>query len=308
MGRIEMPELIGNMHTNQIKNEGRDKPNYIEQNNILIVEITALVDEAFISEVCRNKSAETNVAIVEIENSNENALFHATALIELLKETDMCVICICKDKEEVDENGNRKNVSLELQLRELKDKVDLLIITQDKHDYQDVIHMLLTCDQTSRGVESCTISEILYDRFRNAGFAYYNCIYAEEEWNSRTLMNFAMFDSMFICPIYKAKDVFLQIEAGDEFQISENNELNDEGIILGDLEDHLQENCNLNSWWDIYETMSPFAIKLQFLFWNFDKSVFVFDEKYTWQYPKAENKSLEKRIERLMQNSVLYKL
>lgn len=173
----------------------------------------------------------------------------------------------------------------------------MLVIGRYKHTYQeieDMIHSLFSdvCEDEFG---------LLTHKLKKIGFAYYNSNYREDAWDSHTFIDFTLFDSMFCCPIYVAKYVFYNIVGGSEFGISTKNKLQDEGIILSYLKEHLHPKSIVST--SVYksEKIAPYAIKVQLLFCKFDEQHFVFNENGSWQSPVAEDEQLRNRISRLIQ-------
>ena len=273
------------------------KSEFFKENNILTVKIGSDFTEHSTDEIGHASVLPATLIIIAIDNSNENAIKLATQFIEKVKSDNTCVICICKDLTEDDECGNKIGHPIEIQLEALKSISNTLIIAQDKHTYQEVIDMVLFFYEEVPDMQA----ELLSHKFENGGFAYYNSLYKQNAWNSESFIDFAIFDSLFTCPLYMAKEVFFSLECGNEFVMTKDNNIGDQGIIMSYLEDYLNPKVLLNSGVTQNEDMPPFAINARFLFCQFGDECFVFDENGSLQYPQAADKHLMKRIDRMLQ-------
>lgn len=179
------------------------------KDNILMARIGADVNNDIFNELKNVNMSSIYLSIISIDNSFENTIDYANNFIELLNNHDICNIGICKDWTEEDENGYKTEPPIEIQLKLLKDKVDMLVIGRDKHTYQEIEDMVLSlfCDVCDDELG------LLIHKLKKVGFAYYNSNY-EEAWDSHAFIDFILFDSMFCCPIYVAKDVFCNIVGG----------------------------------------------------------------------------------------------
>ena len=273
------------------------KSNFAEDDGILIVNIGGDINEEFLNSIFERDTSKVHLAIIATDNSFKDALEYTTKAIEELKKSNICIISIFKDLTEDDEDGNKTEPPIELQLWDLKEKVNTLVIAQKGHTYQEVIGMILSFFEEVPDMQA----ELLAHKFEHGGFSYYNSKYRPDAWNSEALMDYAIFDSMFTCPLYMAGEVFCKIEGGSEFKMTENNDLGDQGIMLSYLEDYLAPGVLLNSAINQDKELLPFAINVQLLFSKFGDECFDFDENGSSHYPESPDKRLRKRIDRMLQ-------
>lgn len=290
---VEIPvELCGPMH--HIKRKSK----FEIANDILKVYLEQDAGDSFVQEICNMPSLP--LAIISINNISidneycEKAVSCAVSLASKLKRKGACVICICQDHTEIDEEGNRNEEPIEIQLRELKENSNTLIIAQRSRDNKDIINMLL-----SFFADAPNQTELLVKKFSNAGYAYYNSYYRPDALNSEAHIDYIVFDSLFICPVYLSKEVFCCIEGGGEFILDNGDSMGDEGIMTSYLSDYLQtDNVYCNVWKN--PDLLPCAINTQLLFCGFSEKDFAFNEEGVSQYVDTTDKKLNKRIKRML--------
>lgn len=290
---VEFPEeLCGPMH--HIKRKSK----FEIANDILKVYLEQDAGDSFVQEICNMPSLP--LAIISINNISidneyyENTVSCAVSLASKLKNNGTCVICICQDHTDVDDDGNKTEDPIEIQLRELKGNSNTLIIAQRSRDSKDIINMLLAFF-----ADAPNQTALLIDKFSNGGYAYYNGYYRPDALNSEAHMDYIVFDSLFICPIYLSKEVFCCIEGGGEFVLDAGDSMGDEGIMTSYLSDYLQTDkvyCNV---WKNPDLL-PCAINTQLLFCGFSAKDFAFNEEGVSQYVDSADEKLNKRIKRML--------
>ncbi len=290
---VEIPvELCGPMH--HIKRKSK----FEIANDILKVYLEQDAGDSFVQEICNMPSLP--LAIISINNisiENEyykNTVSCAVSLASALKRKGTCVICICQDHTKIDAEGNKNEDPIEIQLRELKENSNTLIIAQRGDENKDIVSMLL-----SFFADASNQTEMLFEKFSDGGYAYYNDYYRPDALNSEAHIDYIIFDSLFICPIYLSKQVFCCIEGGGEFLLDNGDSMGDEGIMTSYLSDYLQTDTVYCNVWKNPDLL-PCAINTQLLFCGFSEKDFAFNEEGVSQYVDAADKKLNKRIKRML--------
>lgn len=281
------------------------KSTVTQNNDILVIKVGEDADEGFVQEVGAYAKSGINLSLIAIDNTFANTMALSLKIALSMKEKAIGVIGICWDLTEDDENGNKTELPIELQLAELKSNMDAIIILKDNdmHEnkfafgHDEVIEMLLTFYKDNSHKQGEKIAK----NFKDTGFAYYNSKYREDAWNSEALMDYTIFDTMFKCPLYVANQALCLLEGGYEFAFLEGNDLGDEGIMTSYLEDYLSPQANVNVVSSHVDSMPPFSIKVKLLVFDIEDEYFIFNESGSWQYPNATDERLGKRIDRMMQ-------
>lgn len=276
-----------------------------QNNDILIIKVGKDANADFFQHVSACVNPGIKLSLIAIDNTFPNILELSLKIALYMNKKGMGVIGICWDLTEDDENGNSTEPPIEIQLSKLKDNMDAVIILRDNDISQnefsfghgEVVEMLLAFykdDPTNRG-------EKIAKAFKNTGFAYYNLQYREDAWNSEALMDYTIFDTMFKCSLYVAKQAFCLLEGGSEFTFSEGNDLGDEGIMTSYLEDYLSPQAKINVIASRVDSMPAFAVTVRLLVFDIDEKHYVFNDSGSWQYPATDNERLGRRIDRMMQ-------
>ena len=96
------------------------KSNFTEEDGILIVNIGGDINGEFLNSIFETDISKVHLAIIATDNSFKGALEYTTKVIEELKKANICIISIFKDLTEDDEDGNKTEPPIELQLWDLK--------------------------------------------------------------------------------------------------------------------------------------------------------------------------------------------
>lgn len=271
---------------------------FSKQNGILIAEQTADANDAFVDSIFQSDLGELDLVVLAMDRGDDGkVLACAEKIAERAQALSLCTIAILGSVSDDEEAENKEAVPIEIRLKELKEKVNTFIIAKEGHSAQKVIDMLLSLYRESPETQG----KLLAQKFKNGGFSYYNAQYRPDAWNAYALMDYTVFDSMFLCPIFTAGEVFCVINAGKEFAMTQGDELGDEGLVISFLEDYLSTEAQLNTKVIKNDEMAEYAVDIQLLFGHFGEEVFDFDEKGNWRYPKTNDKRLENRVSRLLQ-------
>ena len=267
---------------------------YKLHDGILEIVIEQKENELFDDDILEATTPSLLTAIVSINHEHDDTLCYAIELVKQLKANGTCVICICKNYNEVDENGLRRKPPIEIQLRELKKHSNTLIIVQKTKDlYVSVPKMLL-----SLCADKANSAKYLAEKFMNGNYTYYNANRGLE-LNAGAHMDYLIFDSLFICPIYLSKEVFCHIEGGGEFVLDQDDSMGDEGFMISLLSDYLQTD-KIHYHVRKNPNRSPFAIHTQLLFCGLNEDDFAFSDDGAMQYVDIPDQKLKNRIKRML--------
>lgn len=262
--------------------------------NILIVNMEEDTNALFVQDVSKNSAFP--LAIISIDNEYDSVVSCAIELANKLQNRATCVICICQDSiKETDKEGDKFEAPIEIQLKELKEKCNTIIIAQKIRGVKtDIINMLLSFFD-----DAPDKAKLLAEKFNNGGFAYYNSYYSSDVYNCEAHMDYLLFDSLFICPIYLSEEVFCSIEGGGAFELDKVDSMGDEGIMASYLSDYLQtDKIHFKMWKN--SDLLPYAINTQLLFCGFNEEDFAFDDNGISHYVEATDSKLNNRIKRML--------
>ena len=211
----------------------------------------------------------------------------AEGLGRWLKGQGIFTVLLCKDMQ-----GDGE-VPSEVVLKPLCEQVDMLLLLQEEQSFSDAEAFLI-------GILCYGNEKVDEDRLKsliNSGFAYYTGVVREREWDILSPMDFAIFDSLFRCPIYTANAVFMGLYGGEEFTDLPRDK-SDAGLMKNYLKDYIKEGALKLAVYDHPKEKAPFDIEVNLLFTRLDEDAFSFNEENQWVYPKAENQVLQAHIDR----------
>lgn len=279
-------------------------------NEVLFVQLNDGTLESFLYELCdahRKELKESRVALVLFDGLSGTVKqilkIMATALYE--QNPDLTLIYICEDFSEafwIDEDEEKTPPEREYET--LKNEVNTFILAKLHSQPLSIIELLLSCDSFRTDDEKeISLATLLAKRFKDIGFAYYHFFYSPEELDALCFAENALIDCIRRFPAYMAKEVLYQIIGGECFKTGMHQDLSDERIIRGILQDHFAADCRLDVSVDIIQRGWPFEMGISLLFSRFDESAFVFTEDGLHVYPRTSDYQLQNRIDRLMDGS-----
>ncbi len=239
----------------------------------------------------KDKTMCGSLVIVAIDTAGQENIVQAEKFLDKIKNQNACTIVICQ-------RCDNEVISVESKLTSLSNKADSAIVINEDIVYEEVIEFLIQLYMNKSDEQG---REDIIDKFSNSGFAYYNYHYSEDDWNAESFASFAVFDTMFRCPLYAAKNVFCMIAYGTAFKLKENDsDIGDDEIIFSYIEDYMDPHAKLNGYLFQSEKYLPYTIGMQILALGFDTNKIIVDDSGCKHYPEFKSNRLKNRTNRLL--------
>jgi len=143
----------------------------------------------------------------------------------------------------------------------------------------------------------------LLNCIRSGGLSYYKHLSYTDEYDIQHLLNYAMFEMLFVCPYFVAKSIFCNVQHGSEFVIKkvhdtcvDNSALGDNLVTLSTIYDHIDTGTDATVVFTERKDYEPYDTHLHFLISGFNGKNYMLDSEGIKEYPKASTKRLEYRI------------
>ncbi len=232
-----------------------------------------------------------SLVIVAIDTAFQENIMHAERILDLIKTQNVCTVAICP-------HCDNEDIPAESKLRSLSSRADAVIVVKKDIVYEEVIEFLLQLYLNESNIQE---RKDIISRFSNSGFAYYNYHYSDDEWDIGSFASFAVFDTMFYCPLYAAENVICMLAYGTAFKLKENDsDIGDDEIIFSYIEDYMNQEAKLKRFLFQPKKYAPYTVGLQILALGFGNDKIIIDDLGCKQYPEFRSARLENRVNRLL--------